>query len=103
MFRPEQQDGETRLYLFQVSTDGELLVVGGGGTDDGEVIASGGGTPHGAIEGDDEVGGVTGLGKEVRSQLNWDTSRPTASILRILGLGEERAIYSSIDDNSIGR
>ena len=62
MFRPEEQDGETRLYLLQVSTDGEPLVVGEGSTDDGEVIASDGGAPHGAIDGAAEVGDVTGLG-----------------------------------------
>ena len=50
MFRPEQQDGDTRLYLFQVSTDGELLVVGGDGTDDGEVMAPDGGASPGTID-----------------------------------------------------
>ena len=67
MFRPEEQDGETRLYLLQVSTNGVLLVAGECGTDDGEMIAPDGSAPHGAVDGDDEVGSVTGLGKEVCS------------------------------------
>ena len=88
MFPPKQQDGETRLYLLQVSTDGELLVVGEGGTDDGEVIASDGGAPHGAIDGDDKVGGVTGLGKEVRSRTQMgrvSANRKSSADFRIRG------------------
>ena len=95
MFRPEQQDGQTRLDLLQVSTDGQLLVAAECGTDDGEVIAADGSAPNGAIDGDEEVSVVTGLGEEIRSRTQLGHVSANRKYSADSRIGEERAIYSS--------
>ena len=71
------------------------LVAGECSTGDGEVIAFDGSAPHGAIDGDDEVGGVTGLGEEVRSRTQLGHVSANRKYSADSRIREERAIYSS--------
>jgi len=67
VLRFEEQDEKRRPDSLQVRAYGKLLVIGEGRADDGEVIVAHGGTPYRLISGYDKVGGITGLGEEVRS------------------------------------